>query len=129
VIFVKPFFKEVVKLINIKTKRIMKPIKIEFSAKLPFRIKKSGKYYISDCPILDVYSQGNTEEEAKVNLIDALSLFFISCYERGTLDSVLKECGFEATKPSKKKRKIDFNYIDVPIPFSVNKNEPIECPA
>ncbi len=41
-------------------------------------------------PILDVITQGETEEKAKQNLNDALSLFLVSWFERGTLDSVLK---------------------------------------
>jgi len=42
-----------------------------------------------------VHSQGKTEVQAKKNLIEALSLFLESCHERGTLDAMLKECGFE----------------------------------
>lgn len=102
---------------------------IVFTARLPFEVQKSDNYYISNCPVLDVYSQGKNEEEAKLNLIEALSLFFVSCYERGTLDDVLKECGFVPAKPSKRQKKIDANYIDVQIPFSIHKTDPVECLA
>ncbi len=70
---------------------------VEMKWRLPFTISKEGDMFLSWCPIVDVYSQGDTEQEAKDNLIDALSLFFISCFERNTLDEVLKDCGF---KPS-----------------------------
>ncbi|MBF0103493.1 MAG: hypothetical protein HQK77_21540 [Desulfobacterales bacterium] len=61
---------------------------------LPIKIKKRKKWFVSSCPILDVCSQGETEDHAKKNLIEALSLFLTSCYERNTLEAVLKECGF-----------------------------------
>ena len=100
--------------------RRTQPSFVDFSVKLPATVKKKGVYYISCCPLLDVVSQGKTENKALENLIDALSLFFISCFERETLFEVLKECGFApaSTKPTKR----DFDkYIDVPIPFEVNK--------
>ena len=73
----------------------MKTTKIEFSARLPYTLKRKKNYFVSLCPILDVYSQGETEKIAKKNLVDALFLFFASCIERGTLDDVFKECGFK----------------------------------
>ena len=35
-------------------------------------------------------------EEAKKNIAEALFMFFRSCFERGTLDAVLKQCGFRS---------------------------------
>jgi len=32
--------------------------------------------------------------EAKKNLVDALLLFVTTCFEMGTLDAVMKECGY-----------------------------------
>lgn len=39
-------------------------------------IEREGDGYVSLCPELDVASQGNTVEEAKRNLQEALELFF-----------------------------------------------------
>ncbi len=39
-------------------------------------IEREGDGYISLCPQLDIASQGNTVEEARNNLIEALELFF-----------------------------------------------------
>uniref|UniRef100_B8HLU6 HicB-like antitoxin of toxin-antitoxin system domain-containing protein n=1 Tax=Cyanothece sp. (strain PCC 7425 / ATCC 29141) TaxID=395961 RepID=B8HLU6_CYAP4 len=39
-------------------------------------IEREGDGYVSLCPQLDIASQGNTVEEAKNNLIEALELFF-----------------------------------------------------
>ena len=44
--------------------------------KLTAWIEKSGALYIALCPEVDVASQGETGEEARVNLIEALQLFY-----------------------------------------------------
>ncbi len=105
---------------------------IEMRIQLPFAVKKQGKYYVSRCPVLDVHSQGTTQKKAAENLIEAVSLFLMSCFERGTLDAVLKECGFRARRfderpagPSRQKAQ----YIEVPIPFTVDQPASAECPA
>jgi len=98
----------------------MQPVRVWFVFELPAVIKKKGEYYISCCPVLDVYSQGETKGKALKNLTQALRLFFVSCFERGTLDDVLRECGFQAIaktivrerSPSKK-----YTSVKVPLPF------------
>jgi predicted RNase H-like HicB family nuclease len=39
-------------------------------------IEREGKQYVSLCPELDIASQGNSVEEARTNLKEALELFF-----------------------------------------------------
>jgi predicted RNase H-like HicB family nuclease len=39
-------------------------------------IEREGDGYVSLCPELDVASQGDTVEEARANLVEALELFF-----------------------------------------------------
>jgi predicted RNase H-like HicB family nuclease len=39
-------------------------------------IEREGKQYVALCPELDIASQGNSVEEARTNLIEALELFF-----------------------------------------------------
>ncbi|HOS14911.1 MAG TPA: type II toxin-antitoxin system HicB family antitoxin [Smithella sp.] len=39
-------------------------------------IEREGDGYVSLCPELDIASQGDTIEEARVNLQEALELFF-----------------------------------------------------
>jgi len=39
-------------------------------------IEREGDGYVSLCPELDIASQGATIEEARANLVEALSLFF-----------------------------------------------------
>jgi predicted RNase H-like HicB family nuclease len=66
-------------------------MRIAMEFKVPARIRKKGKWFISSCPLLDVNSQGHTRNEAEHNLVDALASFLISCCERGTLIEILHE--------------------------------------
>ncbi len=108
-------------------------ISVQFNATLPIKITKKEKWVLASCPVLDVHSQGETEAKARNNLGEALSLFFASCFERGTLDAVLKRSGFRAVHtpfpPSERPMVSDKDYINVPIPFLVNETSPNECRA
>lgn len=106
-------------------------VKVMFTAHLPVVYKKRRKHYLASCPVLDVHSQGETKEKAKYNLIEALILFLESCFERGTLDEVLKECGFKAAitdtkSPGKQPHYEDFIEITIPLFAS---DEHAKCPA
>jgi len=87
---------------------------ITFECQLPFRMKQEGKWYIASCPILDIHSQGTTEDKARNNLVEALQLFFESCFKRGTLDQVLKESGFRPTR-RRPKQPTPANTLNVPL--------------
>ncbi len=39
-------------------------------------IEREGDGYVALCPEVDIASQGNTVEEARSNLVEALELFF-----------------------------------------------------
>ncbi len=81
---------------------------IILNIQLSFELVKKEKWYVASCPALDVFSQGGTEKQAEKNLREALCLFLTSCVERGTLDAVLKECGFRPvphSDPGKEFRK------------------------
>lgn len=92
-----------------------------FKLSLPFTVKKKRMYYVSCCPVLDVWSQGETREKAIENLREALQIFLLDCFERGTLEKVLKESGFSALKTQiQVKEKSDERHeIDVPLPFVI----------
>ncbi len=89
---------------------------VEFRIRVPVEIKQEGALFISSCQLLDVHSQGRTEEEAKNNVVEAIHLFVESCFERGTLDEALKERGFA---PSSEEIQIPRNgqIIDISLPF------------
>lgn len=100
-------------------------MQIAMKLQLPATVKKKGKYFISCCPVLDVCSQGETEKRALDNLVEAITLFLLSCFERGTLDDVLKERGFEPARQMVAKTKFStrFKSIDIPIPFHIKRKE------
>ncbi|MCG6878967.1 MAG: hypothetical protein LJE96_07470 [Deltaproteobacteria bacterium] len=107
-------------------------IDIQFNANLPVVVKEKERWFLATCPILDIHSQGESEEQAKSNLGEALSLFFISCFERGVLEEVLKGCGFKAVQSiAQTKRPVVSreDYISVPIPFLVDQNPESGCHA
>lgn len=101
---------------------------VTIEVKLPITIKKKSKIFISCCPPLDITTQGNTEEEAKSNLAEAIKLFLITCFEKGTLDKVLKKCGFTAIDKAVRLPK-DNRFITVPLPFMVKNHRQTLCHA
>ena len=64
---------------------------VTFDAELAADAETGG--YVAYSPSLDVMSQGETLDEARENLVEAVHLFLESCYERGALDQALKELG------------------------------------
>lgn len=88
------------------------------NARLPLTISKEGQWYVASCVALDVHSQGKNKLEAEDNLKEAISLFFTSCFDRGTLDGALKELGFASRTSDDPPLEEENNFIDVPIPFS-----------
>ena len=95
---------------------------INFNIELPAEVylSEDKKWYIASCSVFDVHSQGRTEKKAIKNLTEALTMFFISCFDRGTLYDVLKESGFEPIHDHKQaaRRRPDY-IIDVPVPFNI----------
>jgi len=57
-------------------------------------IFKEDDIYVALCPSLNVSSFGETIEEAKKSLVEALEIFVEECSEMGTLDQILEESGF-----------------------------------
>jgi predicted RNase H-like HicB family nuclease len=99
----------------------MKP-SVTFMVQLPFLIKKEGPVLISCCPVLDVWSQGETEKKAKENLIEAVRFFLEDCFERGTLEKVLKDCGFIPLKKRVRPQEfVPHKEIQVPLPFIIDQ--------
>ena len=101
--------------------------------KLPAKITKKRKWYVASCQVLNISSQGETEKKAKKNLTEALTLFFISCIERNTLDAVLKECGFKKattypTTPKGPKIKKE-DYVNIPLNLLWAKSKTDQCHA
>ena len=96
--------------------------RVEFRVVLPAIVTREGRgVYVANCPLLDVVTQGDTEDEAKKNLAEALSLFLISCYERGTLENVLRRAGFtpgRGTTPTRVPIEAPYYPMEVSLPFA-----------
>lgn len=101
---------------------------VQFTVKVPVTVKKKAAVYVSSCQVLDIHSQGKTEREAKKNIIEAIKLFIVTCFERGTLDAVLKECGFTPSKRVAHFPK-DHKFVSVPIPFKATGSCSAACHA
>jgi len=56
---------------------------------------KEGEIYVSLCPELNVSSFGDTIDEAKASLKEAVEGFIEECEIMGTLEEVLEEAGFD----------------------------------
>ncbi len=61
--------------------------------------RPEGDLWESSCPTLDIYSQGDSEAEAKANLKEAVELWMESCLERNTLGTALRELGWHFVPP------------------------------
>ncbi|MBP1742822.1 MAG: hypothetical protein H6Q48_5115 [Deltaproteobacteria bacterium] len=63
---------------------------------LPLKIEifEEGDVYVAVCPQLNVSSFGETVEDARVSLREAIGAFIEECQAMGTLDEVLEEAGF-----------------------------------
>jgi predicted RNase H-like HicB family nuclease len=106
----------------------MSQSKIEVEFKFPMKLVKKRKCYVASCPVLDVVTQGDTEKKARDNLIDALTLFLTTCIEMGTLDDVLKQCGFRPSE-SKTIEIPEKDYINIPIYLLTNHAGTKHCRA
>lgn len=83
--------------------------------RLPAAVKKKGRIFVSQCPLLDVCSQGGTRAQALENLREAIRLFLQSCLERGTLERVLRESGFESAADTGSLPRGKREYVNVPL--------------
>lgn len=51
--------------------------------------------YVAHVPELDLSSCGETQEKARVNIQDAVRGFLEAAEDKGTLDEILEEAGYE----------------------------------
>ncbi len=105
--------------------------KITLTAKLPIQVTKKETWYLASCPALDVASQDETEEVARKNISEALTMFLRSCVERGTLDAVLRECGFKSVvaqdQDSESESSTASEYVEIPLHLLSQFEESRQC--
>ncbi len=75
--------------------------KIAISGALPLEIIKEGDLFVAYTPALDLSTYGETYKEAVDNFNEALFLFIDELVEKGTLEQIFEECGWEKVKTPK----------------------------
>ena len=87
--------------------------------RLTEEIWKEGNMYVSYCPELDIASCGKDVEQAKKNLMEAITINIEETKKMGTFDKFLEECGLEeidAQILSVRKELVGFTPIEVTVP-------------
>lgn len=83
------------------------------------QIWKESNMYASYCPELDVASCGQTVDEARKNLKEALEIFVEETSKLGTLDELLEEAGYDLSSQDqilvRRKELIEFETIELPL--------------
>lgn len=69
--------------------------KISISLSLPVTFLREGKYFIAYTPVLDLSTSGKSFPEAKKRFEEVVGIFFEELMEKGTLDKVLGELGWQ----------------------------------
>ena len=85
------------------------------SFRLPYSMKEEGGWIIASCDVLDVHSQGKTEEEALADLREATQLFLETCLEMDTLDQVIKSCRFRLAGAGTQEPVPEVPMMEVPV--------------
>lgn len=90
----------------------------QINFKLAVFVTKRRKWWLATCPALDLYAQGPGPEKAVASLRDAVRGFVADCFERGTLDEVMKNAGFgpreSGTRAMPRRLKRVHQFVSVP---------------
>lgn len=97
------------------------PQYIQLTVRLPVRYSHEGGAVVAHSPGIDVASHGPSQQAAHAALLEAMQLWFISCFERSQLDAALKECGFA---PIPAAGDVSADMIDVPLSFATLQDVP-----
>lgn len=69
--------------------------RVNFKISLPISILKEGKYFIAYTPALDLSTSGKSFEQVKKRFEEVVQIFFEELLDRGTVDQVLTELGWQ----------------------------------
>jgi hypothetical protein len=76
-------------------------IRVAYDLKVGMRQDEQTGLHIAFCPALDLFAQGTTEDQAKDSIKSAISLYLVTCYERGVLDRQLRLRGAKPVPPGR----------------------------
>jgi predicted RNase H-like HicB family nuclease len=86
--------------------------------RLTEEIWKEGNMYVSYCPELDIASCGEDVQQAKKNLMEAVTINIEETKKMGTFEQFLENCGLEKISAdilSARKELVGFTPIEVAI--------------
>jgi len=72
--------------------------KVDLKLSLPVSFLREGDCFIAYSPALDLSTSANSFEKAKKRFVEATEIFFEELLEKGTLNEVLLELGWEKVK-------------------------------
>ena len=83
--------------------------------KLTEELWKEGNMYVSFCPELDIASCGENVDQAKKNLKEVILINIQEARKLGTLDDLLRDCGFDEVQGilASRKELVGFTPIEV----------------
>jgi predicted RNase H-like HicB family nuclease len=80
---------------EISEKMLMATIKFTIQMNCGVRHDEEADVFVSYCPRLDVYSQGDTENGAIEGIRSAIALHISTAFDYNRLDQVLRKAGFQ----------------------------------
>lgn len=99
---------------------------IEIKVTVPVEIYWDEEVYVARCPSFKISSQGDTVEEARNNIEEAISILIEDCIESGTLEEVLKDCGWKPASASSKSLAAP---SQLPLPDTIIHDVSVTLPA
>ncbi len=84
--------------------------------RLTEEIWKEGNMYVSYCPELDISSCGEDVQQAKKNLLEAITINIEETKKSGTFEQFIEDCGLEEINSdilSARKELVGFTPIEV----------------
>lgn len=73
----------------------MQKVGVNFKVSLPIMFLREKDSFIAYTPVLDLSTVGDSLEEAKMRFDEAVRIFFEEIIEKGTIDDVLTELGWQ----------------------------------
>lgn len=113
----------------------MNSVQLQFRLGFALRYDADSRTYVSYCPTLILYSQGDTKDEARAAIVSAAKLFIVRCYERDILHTVLRERGMtratgdEVTRASASESEQEFIAVNTNFDEYFEENVPIHLLA
>src|SRR5687767_12373843 len=72
-------------------------LQIQVNLSGAIRKDDAANVFVSYCPALKLYSQGEDETQALEAIKSAVTLYLATCIDRGQLDAALRAVGFDKT--------------------------------